>query len=78
VSDFTIGFLLGVICSAAPCILYGAVLADALSSARRRRRRRNIELLGSDAVESWVDAAGLEWPRRQTNGTPFPEEDEVA
>lgn len=76
-SSFTIGFLVGVICAAVPCILYGAILDQALASARRRRRRRNIDLLGSDAIESWVDGAGLEWPQRQTNGTPFTE-DEVA
>jgi hypothetical protein len=71
----TLGFVAGAISGGIIGVLLGAIVADTLSSRRRRRRRTEIDIYGSDALESWLAA---EWPWRRTNGSPFPEGDEVA
>ena len=70
-----LAFLLGVLAGGVLGIVLGALVADTLNLRRHRRRRATIDLHGADALESWL--AGIDWPTRAPNGSPF-EEGEVA
>ena len=71
-----VAFLVGVFSGGVVGVLVGAVVADTLSVRRHRRRRERIDIEGTDAIEAWI--AGMEWPRRPTNGSPWPEEEQAA
>jgi hypothetical protein len=71
-----LAFLVGILSGVVVGVLVGALIADTLSVRRHRRRREQIDIEGTDAIEAWM--AGMEWPRRPTNGSPWPEEEQAA
>lgn len=72
----TIAFLLGGLAFGPAWLLYGAFIADSLTTRRHRRRRQQIDLYGTDAIEAWK--TDIDWQQpTASNGTPF-EGDEVA